>query len=281
MNAEMFYDAVSGIDKKFVSAADDTDAIRFSFKKNRARKTRAIGSVVCCAVLVIAAGWFGMQNRFGKMPSLISNDTITAEHLPTEPNETQSAAINPGVIPQETEDPQSETTQSPHETPSGSQEQPASTAQTPSAGNSEASTVTPENGTEPTAPMPETTDGRQAEPAATTDPPTAPEDEVVFHQLYTYVIVSSAFSDYRLGKAVDKENAGERLEDAAATGVYVHSDGTIQEDETLRCEIFALTGVDPAIAVCVRFIDRGKGLKTDRYYLLYHLDADLSAIEAY
>ena len=40
--------------------------------------------------------------------------------------------------------------------------------------------------------------------------------------------------------------------------MFVHSDGRMQKDGTLRCEIFALTGVDPGIAVCVRFIDRGK-----------------------
>jgi hypothetical protein len=141
--------------------------------------------------------------------------------------------------------------------------------------------ATTENGTETAAPIPGTTNGSEAETTTTTDPPTAPEDEVVYHLLYTYTIVSSAFSDYRLGKSVGEEMVGQHLEDAAATGVYVHADGTVQEDETLRCEIFALTGVDPEIAVCVRFIDRGKGLKTDRLYLLYHPDADLSSIEAY
>ena len=98
---------------------------------------------------------------------------------------------------------------------------------------------------------------------------------------YTYFIVDSSYSAYRPGKVVSEEMVGERLEDTAATGVYVFADGRTEEDETLRCEIFALTGVDPGIAVCVRFIDKGKGLTTDHYYLLYNPEADTSAIEAY
>ena len=113
MNTENIYDAVSGVDQQFVSAADDTDAIRLSFKKNRARKTKIIGSVVCCAVLVLAAGWASFQNRFGKTPSVFLNDPTTADHLPTEPNETQSALTQPGVIPQATERLPSEKPQSP------------------------------------------------------------------------------------------------------------------------------------------------------------------------
>ena len=110
MNTENIYDAVSGVDQQFVSAADDTDAIRLSFKKNRARKTKIIGSVVCCAALVLAAGWISSQNRFGKTPSVMPNETSNAgSHLTaptqTEPTETQSGNIPPATdSTQSTED---------------------------------------------------------------------------------------------------------------------------------------------------------------------------------
>lgn len=271
MNGNEYILAFADIQDDLIHSASDDTAVRKVFRRYKSRRNKTISALCCCIVIAMVAVGFGSQKWFGKTPAVILNDTTTANHLPTEPNETQPSETQPGVIPQETKNLPDETTQSTHETPSVSQEQPAPTAQTPSVSNSEPSVVTPENGTEPTAPI----------PVATTDPTTVPDGEVVYHLLYTYVIVSTTFSDYQLGKAVGEEMVGQRLEDTAATGVYVHSDGTTQEDETLRCEICALAGVDPGIAVCVRFIDRGKGLKTDRYYLLYHPNADMSAIEAY
>lgn len=177
---------------------------------------------------------------------------------PTAPNET-SSIDTPSAEKPSAEKPSAEKPSAEKPSTTKSQESPTAPSEVPSsvAPSAEPSSVAP----------------------TTIDPPTDPEDNA-FYQLYTYVIVDSAFSDYRLGKVVGEEMVGERLEDAAAAGVYVQSDGTMQEDETLRCEIFDLTGVDPEIAVCVRFIDRGKGLSTDRYYLLYPPGADMSAIEA-
>ena len=99
MNTENIYDAVSGVDKKFVSAADDTDTIRLSFKRNRARKTKIIGSVVCCTVLVLAAGWISSQNWFGKTPSVTPNEATNAGAHLTDPTQTEPTETQPGNIP--------------------------------------------------------------------------------------------------------------------------------------------------------------------------------------
>lgn len=88
MNTGMIYDAVSGVDQQFVSAADDTDAVRLSFKRNRARKAKIIGSVVCCAALALTAGWIGSRNWFGKTPSVMQDNTTVADSHTTEPKET-------------------------------------------------------------------------------------------------------------------------------------------------------------------------------------------------
>ncbi len=85
MNNDVIYDAVSGVDEVYLSAADNADAVRNSFKKNRARKTKIIGSVVCCAALVLAAGWISTQNWFGKTPSVMPEETANAGAQPADP----------------------------------------------------------------------------------------------------------------------------------------------------------------------------------------------------
>ena len=261
MKNHVIYTAVSGIDESYIADTENMPEIKAEFRRERKRKSAALIGICACVCFVIAAGWISSQNRFGRTPSVIPNETTNAGSHLTAPPQTEPTETQPGSIP-----PATDSTQSFEE------RQPTTVGEQPAVSDQE---------TEPAAPIPETTDGREVEPDTTTNPPTVPEDEVVFYQMYTYVIVSSTFSDYRLGKSVGDEMVGQRLEDAAATGVYIQTDGTILEDETLRCEIFALKGVDPGIAVCVRFTDRGKGLKTDRWYLLYHPDADISAIEAY
>ncbi len=99
MNNDVIYDAFSGINEEYLSVADNTDAIRHSFKKNRAKKTKIIGSVVCCAVLVIAAGWISSQNWFGKTPSVMPNETTNAGSHLTTPTQTDNTETQPGSTP--------------------------------------------------------------------------------------------------------------------------------------------------------------------------------------
>ena len=90
-----------------------------------------ISALCCCIVIAMVAVGFGSQKWFGKTPAVILNDTTTADHLPTEPNETQPPVTQPGVIPQETEILSSATTQSTHETPSVGNVEPSTKATEP------------------------------------------------------------------------------------------------------------------------------------------------------
>ncbi len=91
MNTANIYDAISGFDEKYVSAADDTDAIRSSFRKNRARTVKITGTVCACAAVVIAAVWIGSQSRFGKTPEATPKSTTIAN-----PNTTAQQGNDPG-----------------------------------------------------------------------------------------------------------------------------------------------------------------------------------------
>ena len=102
MNNDIIYDAFSGVREEYLSAADNADAIRHSFKRNRARKTKIIGSVVCCAALVLAAGWIGSQNWFQKTPAVLPGNTTIANQPVSEQPSSQPTEAQPGIIPQET-----------------------------------------------------------------------------------------------------------------------------------------------------------------------------------
>ena len=274
--------AIAGIDDGIVSSSGQFSAVASSIKADQKRIRQRFTAIGITAVICIAV--FGAVKSMPQFFNvLMSSDTTTVQTPVVIPSTstpsktvptTGAETTHPGQNDEPTSgDPAAVIPSTERVTVQEETSRRQSDAPTPGAAT--------ENGTEPAAPIPETTNSREAESAPTTDLPIVPEDEAVFYLRYTFVIVSSAFSDYRPGKVVGEELVGERLEDAAATGVYIYSNGTIQEDETLRCEIFEITGVDPGMAVCVRFIDKGKGLTTDHYYLLYHPGEDLSAIEAY
>ena len=81
MRTESIYDAISGFDEEYVSASDNSDAIRLSFRKNRARKIKTIGTVCVCAAVVIASGWIGSQGWFGKKPPVGQNTFVPQESI--------------------------------------------------------------------------------------------------------------------------------------------------------------------------------------------------------
>ena len=79
MRTENIYDAISGLDEKYVTASDNSDAIRLSFRKNRAPKIKMIGTVCACTVVVMVSGWIGSQGWFGKKPPVESNTFVPQE----------------------------------------------------------------------------------------------------------------------------------------------------------------------------------------------------------
>ena len=268
MNHNSMLLAFADLSDEQVAPACDIAGLRQSFKRYRARRITGVGALCVCLLAALFAAALRLPGVFQQTPVVIPPDaTLSQPVLATEAGTTRPGRNNEPT----TGDPAAAATER-----GQTQEEPTR----PPTGEP-ASGTAPENRTEPAAPAPETTDGGQAEPAPATNPTTAPADEAAFYCRYTYFLDGSAFSDYLPGKVVVEAMVGDRLEDATATGVYIYADGRTEEDETLRCEIFALTGVSPEVAVCVRFIDKGKGLTTNHYYLMYHPAADTSAIEAY
>ena len=87
MKTDAIYDAISGFDETYVTAADNSDAIRLSFRKNRTRKIKTIGTVFACAVVVMASGWIGSQGWFGKKPPASPNTLVPQESISVSDNQ--------------------------------------------------------------------------------------------------------------------------------------------------------------------------------------------------
>ena len=95
---------------------------------------------------------------------------------------------------------------------------------------------------------------------------------------YRTRLTGSPYEAYVLTKVTEPALVGGKLMDVTAQGAWVYyginSDtGVVQlrepnpeETESLRGEIFAIKGVDPALAVCARFSDRGDALTTEHSY---------------
>lgn len=79
MKIANIYDAVSGLDEKYVLDAENSEAVRLSFRKNRARKIKMIRTVSACAAVVIATGLIASQGWLGKKLPVRSDGFVTWE----------------------------------------------------------------------------------------------------------------------------------------------------------------------------------------------------------
>ncbi|MBR5410498.1 MAG: hypothetical protein IK104_07475 [Clostridia bacterium] len=100
MNGNDYILAFADIHDDLIRAASDDAAVCRAFRQYRARRNKTIGALCCCAVIAMVAVGFGLKNRFGKQPSVVSNEPAATDRLPTEPDGTE-LPDQPGVIPQE------------------------------------------------------------------------------------------------------------------------------------------------------------------------------------
>ena len=105
--------------------------------------------------------------------------------------------------------------------------------------------------------------------------------ETAFYKAYCYSLDDPAYSAYIAGKVITPDKVGEKIGEATATAGWKYADGNVPVTEQLRCEIYRITEIDPATAICIKFLDKGEALTTDHYYVQYNGFADLSAVADY
>ena len=81
MNTNTIYDAISGFDEKYISAADNTDAVSLSFRKHKNHKLKIVETLCACAALIITTGWISSQNWFEKKPFISQTTYAVMESI--------------------------------------------------------------------------------------------------------------------------------------------------------------------------------------------------------
>ncbi|MBP3729338.1 MAG: hypothetical protein J6H18_03630 [Lachnospiraceae bacterium] len=102
--------------------------------------------------------------------------------------------------------------------------------------------------------------------------------EIAMAERYLVRLSGTPYEAYELTQTADPALQGEKLADVEALGAWYLYLSTpegkkLQQREAesgktdwLRGGIYAIRGVDPALAVCVRFLDKGEALTTDHLY---------------
>ncbi|MBQ7100995.1 MAG: hypothetical protein IJN81_05135 [Clostridia bacterium] len=103
MNTNNIYDAISGFDEKYISAADNTDAVSLSFRKHKNHKLKIVETLCACAALIIATGWISSQNWFGKNPVVTQTGISVSDNASkTDPPGTEHSPYQPTASETET-----------------------------------------------------------------------------------------------------------------------------------------------------------------------------------
>ena len=258
MNGKECLLAFADVDKAYVAAANDIDSIRRGFTQQKKRRTQMIGAVCGCIVVLFVVVAFGSGHWFRQTPSVIPTEAGTEDRLLTEPSSSETPSTIPGFVPPETEAPPTSAVQA-----------------SESEQHQQTSPVSDETQNQPTQ---STEPSSVASPAvdATTEAP-----EGAFEKSYQYSLNGSAYSFYIPGKVITADKVGEKIGEATVTAGWKYADGSVPVTEQLRCEIYQITEIDPATAICIKFLDKGEALTTDHYYVQINASADLSAIADY
>ncbi|MBQ6020150.1 MAG: hypothetical protein IJL26_08230 [Clostridia bacterium] len=126
------------------------------------------------------------------------------------------------------------------------------------------------------------TDIPTSEQPSSTVPVAVPSTtEAFLIKQYVYSVAAPEYASYLSGKVIDGSRVGAKIGDTVAAAGWRFADGSMPVVETLRCELFEIKGIDRAVAVCVRFIDKGEALTTDHYYALCNPNAGLSSVSEF
>ena len=257
MNGKECLLAFADVDNAYLAAANDTEAIRRGFLQQKKRRTQMIGAVCGCIIVVFAVAAFGSGHWFRQMPAVIPSETEIGDHTMTQVPSSETLSTVSAFIPPETE-------------------APSSTVQvTETEQNPQTSSVAGETQNQPT---------QSTEPSSVTSPAieaTTEAPEAAFYESYCYSLDDPAYSAYIPGKVITPDRVGEKIGDATVTAGWKYADGTMPVTEQLRCEIYQITEIDPATAICIKFLDKGEALTTDHYYVQINASADLSAVADY
>lgn len=117
-----------------------------------------------------------------------------------------------------------------------------------------------------------------AEPAS--ESASGKDDETVY-EVYSYSVDEGEYAAYTAGKVIAAEKVGKKLSDVRVTGGWIDAAGEWISTEKLGAEVYGIEGISPAVAVALRFTDKGEAVTTTHYYVLLNPAADLAPLAEY
>lgn len=106
------------------------------------------------------------------------------------------------------------------------------------------------------------------------------DDEMVY-EVYSYSVDEGEYAAYTAGKVIAAEKVGKKLSDVRVTGGWIDAAGEWISTEKLGAEVYGIEGISPAVAVALRFTDKGEAVTTTHYYVLLNPAADLAPLAEY
>ncbi len=111
---------------------------------------------------------------------------------------------------------------------------------------------------------------------------TSSADETQLSEQYLYQVDEGKFSSYIGGKVIKEDKLSGKMTDVRVTaGWKSMPDNKWLTQESLRAEIYGISGISEDIAVALKFIDQGDAITTTHYYVIMNPNADLSAVDDY
>ena len=115
-----------------------------------------------------------------------------------------------------------------------------------------------------------------------TDAPPHIDPDAFFVEGYTYAVNEGSFSAYVGGRVINGDKLGEKITDVTVTAGWKNAAGEwTSAPETLRGEIYGISGIPTDVAVALRFTDQGEAVTTTHYYVIMDPEADLDAVSEY
>ena len=80
-------------------------------------------------------------------------------------------------------------------------------------------------------------------------------------------IMDERYDAYQSARVIDPVYVGEKIEDVKVYAYWYHNgSGTKTEEEYLSAEVYRIKGVDPSVAVCVKYLEPSDSLSVTHYY---------------
>lgn len=92
-------------------------------------------------------------------------------------------------------------------------------------------------------------------------------------------IVDERYASYQSLRVIDSEHVGEKIEEVEVNAYwYHHSSETKTDEENLLAEVYRIKGVDPSVAVCVKYLEPCDALTMTHYYTFVNVDVQFESL---